>query len=40
MHRKLVAFDGVLTVLESNLEAKQHCQPMAFAIFSDFADDA
>lgn len=36
--KKLVHFDGVFTILESNTNSNKHAQPAAFAVFSDFSD--
>ena len=37
--RKLVAFDGILTILDSNTISNKHAMPTTFAIFDDFSDE-
>ena len=37
--RKLVTFDGILTILDSNTNSNKHAQPATFAIFDDFSDE-
>ena len=37
--RKLVAFDGILTILDSNSLSNRHAMPTSFSIFDDFPDE-